>query len=101
MITVHIPPSGSPSIPKEVQTYSATKPPPLLWVWASIGIALVVILFVAQRADTLPIDLAVEIEPAVLNPFNQRLQQADSLATEKQAYLNNLWLRMTGSEFSH
>ena len=97
MNTDHIPASGSTSMPKGVRNHSAKKPLPQRWVWVSvaIAIAIAVIVCVAQIADTPPIEVAVEIEPAVLDPFNQRLHAADSVTTEKQAYLNNLWTRMT------
>ena len=96
MNTDHIPASGSASTPKRVRDHSAKKRLPQLWLWVSvaIAIAIVVIVSVAQIADTQPIELAVEIEPAVLDPFDQRLPADDHLATEKQAYLNNLWARL-------
>lgn len=97
MTTDHVSTSGSISTPQGVRDNSAKKQPPKLWVWVSIAIAIatVVIVCVAQIVDTSPIELAVEIEPALLDPFNQRLHAADGVATENQAYLNNLWARMT------
>ena len=89
--------SRSTSIPPGVRNHSAKKPRSHLWGWVCIAIALpvVVVLSVAQSADTRPIKSAVEIEPAVLDQFNERLNAARGFATEKQAHLNNLWIRMT------
>lgn len=86
-------------MPQGVRDHSAKKPRPHLLAWVSVAIsialALVVIDSVAQIADTQPIKSAVEIEPVVLDPLNQRLHADGSFATEKQAYLNNLWISMT------
>ena len=102
MNTVHFPASGSTSIPKGVRTRSAKTPHPLLWVSGAFAIAISVFAVALIAGNLLPSDLtAVEIEPAVIDPFNQqKLDEASSLATQKQAYLNNLWPRIIRSAFS-
>lgn len=103
MSTFRFPLIGSTPMPRGLRTRSAKTPHPLLWVSGAFAISMIVFAGALVAGTLMPTDLtAVEIEPGVIDPFNQQnLDDAARLATEKQAYLNNLWPRTVHSEFSN
>ena len=102
MKTFRFPSIGSLPMPEGLHTRFRKTPHPLLWVSGALAIATIVFAVALIAGTLMPSDMiAIEIEPAVIDPFaQQNLEDAASLATETQAYLNNLWPRMTRSQFS-
>ena len=97
MNSVQSPGSEPTSMPEGLGTGSAKLQHPLLWASLAFAIAVAIVFAVALiTGDGLPANWSVvEIEPAVIDPFNQqKLAEAPGSTTEKQAYLNNLWTRM-------
>ncbi len=73
MNTVHLPASGSTSMPRRLRTRSAKTPHPLLWVSGAFAVAILVFTVALLAAKLLPSDaIALEIEPAVIDPYYQQ-----------------------------
>ena len=73
MNTAHFPAAAESSVPRRLRTRSARTPHPLLWVSAALAIVFIVFTVALIAGRLLPADaIAVEIEPAVIDPFYQR-----------------------------
>ena len=84
MSTFRFPSIGSTPMPKGLRTRSAKTPHPLLWVSCAFAIAVIVFAIALIAGRLLPIDaMAVEIEPAVVDPFLQ--QKLDAKHDEQTA----------------
>lgn len=89
MNTVHFPASGSTSMPRRLRTRSAKTPHPLLWVSGAFAIAILVftVALIAGKLltrDAIAVEIAVEIEPAVIDPFHQHKLDAKQEALPAQ-----------------
>ena len=73
MNTAYFPVSGSTSVPQGLRTRFAKTPHPLLWVSGAIAIAIIVFTVALIAGKLLTSDaIALEIEPAVIDPFYQQ-----------------------------
>lgn len=72
MNTAHFPAAVASSIPRRLRTRSARTPHPLLWVSGALAIVIIVFTVALIAGRLLGGDaIALEIEPAVLDPFYQ------------------------------
>ena len=73
MNTAHFPAAETSSGPRRLRTRSAKTAHPLLWVSGALAIVFIVFTIALIAGKMLPGDvIAVEIEPAAIDPFYQR-----------------------------
>lgn len=84
MDTLEFSASDESSRPRRLRTRSTKTPHPLLWIAGALGLAVIVFTVALVLGQLLTHDaVAVEIEPAVLDPFYQ--QKVDARQEELPA----------------
>ena len=77
MNTAHFPAAAASSIPRRLRTRSASTPHPLLWVSGALALIIIVFTVALIAGRVLGGDaIALEIEPAVIDPFHQQKVEA-------------------------